>query len=362
MNPGLQRKNSMPHDPVKGRTSNYNKIAIFRALQLGDMLCIIPTVRALRCAFPMAKVSLIGLAWQSDFVRRFSNYFDEFIEFSGWPGLPERTWDAETSLSFVSEMQQRKFDLVLQMQGNGILTNSMCLLWKGGLTAGLKKASEAAPGEGIFIDSEDDEDHEILRFMKLLAPFGISHAGTSLEFNFLQGESDQFRDAAKTLGIRENNYVCIHPGARDPKRRWPVENFASIARALYNEGFKIVITGSTQEVEIMDQLQREAKVPTIHSIREAGEIGLGLLAGFIAHSAMLISNDTGVSHMASALNVPSVIIFSAYSSQQRWAPLDQDRHIAISHSQANDVITVVDRCLNHLRLNAKVFSQSETSR
>lgn len=65
------------------------RIAIFRALYLGDMLCSIPAVRAIRTAYPDAEIHLIGLPWQRDFVSPFDGYFNHFIEFPGWPDLPE---------------------------------------------------------------------------------------------------------------------------------------------------------------------------------------------------------------------------------------------------------------------------------
>src|SRR5688500_9888463 len=123
----------------------YSRIAVFRALYLGDMLCIIPTVRAIRNACPAASISLIGLPWQQDFVNRFPRYFDAFIEFPGWPGLPERIPDTCRIPDFLREIQRREFDLILQMQGNGILTNSLSMLWNGRLVAGLRKSNEWAP-------------------------------------------------------------------------------------------------------------------------------------------------------------------------------------------------------------------------
>lgn len=114
----------------------YSTIAVFRALHLGDMLCIIPTIRAIRRAFPRASITLIGLPWQRDLVKRFARYF------AGWPGLPEQAADASRILDCLNEIRNHPFDLIFQMQRNGILTNSLCMLWNGRRVAGLRKANE----------------------------------------------------------------------------------------------------------------------------------------------------------------------------------------------------------------------------
>src|SRR5688572_9213983 len=89
-------------------------ICIFRALQLGDMLCSVPAFRALRMQFPEARITLVGLPWAKWMVKQFPLYFDVFIEFSGYPGLPEKPYESRDVVNFLSEMQDRKFDLVLQ--------------------------------------------------------------------------------------------------------------------------------------------------------------------------------------------------------------------------------------------------------
>src|SRR5574339_851969 len=102
---------------------NPRTIAILRALHLGDLLCSVPAFRALRSAFPDASISLIGLPWARSFVERFPHYLDEFIEFPGYPGLPEQQPNFSKLADFLASMRRREFDWLVQMQGDGSYVN-----------------------------------------------------------------------------------------------------------------------------------------------------------------------------------------------------------------------------------------------
>src|SRR4051812_40218475 len=121
---------------MKLTTGQVNKIAVFRALHLGDMLCAVPAFRALRMAYPNAEITLLGLPWAQSFVERFNKYFDRFIYFPGYPALPEQEFDAEKFFSFLQKVQAEEFDLLLQMQGNGTVVNELVAHFKARYTAG----------------------------------------------------------------------------------------------------------------------------------------------------------------------------------------------------------------------------------
>jgi ADP-heptose:LPS heptosyltransferase len=349
---------------ITENTSSYNpadihKIAIFRALQLGDMLCSIPAIRAIRKTFPNAHITLIGLPWQKLFAQRFDHYFDDFVEFHGWPGLPELPYNIQDVMQFLHEMQQRQFDLVIQMQGNGYIVNPMCMLFGGKHVAGLRKAEDFLPEENLFAVM-DEKDHEVTRFIKIVELLGGRPDGYHLEFPILPEERKNFRRMKLELQLRSKEYVCIHPGARDPRRRWNASNFARVGDALAARGFKVVITGSAEEKEVLDEVERCMHSPAINLVKEFGHVGIGELANLIEESAGLVSNDTGVSHVACALHVRSLIIFSKYSDPDRWAPLECNRHKAVRARESQNVLYVVNTALNHLDIKYETLTENET--
>jgi len=86
---------------------NIHKIAVFRALHLGDMLCTIPAIRALRKAYPNATITLLGLPWAEPFTQRFSHYFNHFIHFPGCMGLPEQLYNEAQLHSFIKQIKKK---------------------------------------------------------------------------------------------------------------------------------------------------------------------------------------------------------------------------------------------------------------
>lgn len=349
------------------------KIAIFRALQLGDLLCVVPALRALRLAAPDAEITLIGLPWAESFVQRFSCYIDAFISFPGFPGLPEKSPELAQLPSFLERVQGERFDVAIQMHGSGALTNPLTTTFGAQLVGGFFTPGQMCLDRDRFLAWHEDE-HEILRYLDLMEFFGIETHGATLEFPLLDADFERLRQAAPRLS-QPGNYVCIHPGAQLPSRRWLPDRFAAVADRLHALGLDVVLTGTQGERDITHAVLRAMRAPALDL---TGKTDLGALAALVAQARLVVCNDTGVSHVATAVATPSVVIASG-SAPGRWAPLNRIRHrvlcadvpcrpcmvktCEIGHPCATKITAdnVTDEALQILSSTPSLWPQSPTS-
>jgi len=326
---------------MKLLSAEVKKIAVFRALQLGDMLCIIPAIRALRHAYPNAQITLIGLPWAKSFTERFNSYFDGFISFAGYPGLPEYPFEAKAFCNFLVHVVNEDFDLAIQMQGNGSIVNPMVELFGATHTAGFSIEGHYAPANGLFL-SYPEYGHEIERHLLLMEHLGIESQGTDLEFPINEDDLEKF--ASLNLPVEPKKYVCVHPGSRGSWRQWPVEYFAALGNYCAERGYKVVLTGTKEEADIINSVISHMKHVAINT---AGITTMGAVAILIRDAAMLISNCTGVSHIASAFKTPSIVL-SMDGEPQRWGPIDKQTHRTINWLQTPDFQIVYDQTVGLL--------------
>ncbi|PZR52208.1 glycosyltransferase family 9 protein [Xylanimonas oleitrophica] len=125
--------------------------------------------------------------------------------------------------------------------------------------------------------------------------------------------------------------VVVHPGAASGARRWPVARWAAVAAALAHDGLRVVLTGSTAERPLCRAVLAAAAGAGADVEDASGRLDLDELADLVGGARLLLSGDTGVAHLATALGTPSVTLFGPVPPSA-WGPsIDLDRHTALWH-------------------------------
>lgn len=299
------------------------RIGVVRALPgLGDLLCAVPALRALRAAAQGARITLVGLPSARWFVERFPMFVDELLTVEGWPGLPEVPERRGAALRLVHAGRQRRFDVVVQLHGDGRVTNALAASFG----ATWLVAPEHVHGPRPDISAPfDDTDSEVLRLLDLVERAGAPSSGAALELPL--HAADRAAAAASLAGAGvDRPFVVLHPGSSTSRRRWDAASFAWVGQRVRQLGFPVVLTGTSGERDIVSAVAAGTGAGAVDLAGRTPDVGT--LGAVIERAALVVCNDTGVSHVAAALRIPSVIVFHT-AETSRWAPLARTLHVPI---------------------------------
>ncbi|MBT2501140.1 glycosyltransferase family 9 protein [Curtobacterium sp. ISL-83] len=113
---------------------------------------------------------------------------------------------------------------------------------------------------------------------------------------------------------RLGRYVVVHPGASVPARSWPAERHRALVAAYAERGVPVVITGSPGEAELTSEVAGDTGIDL------GGRTSPAELAAVLAGAEVVVVGNTGPAHLAAAVGVPIVSLFSPVVPAVKWAP------------------------------------------
>jgi lipopolysaccharide heptosyltransferase I len=310
-------------------------VLIIKPSAIGDVVHALPILNLLRTHWPQSHIAWLVTPACAGLLEDHPQ-LDEVIPFER--RLFGQAWKNPKAAArlyvFQKELRARKFDLVIDLQG---LFRSAWLAKRSGapIRVGFANARELAWTFYTHrVPVHTLEQHAIDRYLSVLEFLGLPKA--PVDFVFPTSGVD--RDHISQFLPRGKRYAVLLPGTNWLTKRWPTEHFASLIRPLYERhGLTTVLAGSPDEVSLCEQVYRHAA--TAHPdpralppvINLAGKTTLRQLVALLRDADLVLANDSGPMHIASALGRPLVTLFGP-TSPLRTGPynrLDTVLHLDI---------------------------------
>jgi ADP-heptose:LPS heptosyltransferase len=270
-------------------------LLVLRALGLGDLLTAVPAIRALADRSIGERIVLAAPSALRPIVAMIGGV-DELIDVTPFDPAP---------------IADTRPAVAVNLHGRGPESHRMLLASRPDRLIAFAHPEVPASHAG---PRWDDAEHEVDRWCRLLREHGIAADRSRLAID-------------PPSGSRDHRTTVLHPGAASAARRWPADRWAAIARAEAAPGRRVVLTGNPAERPLAAAIVEAAGLPA--TSLAAGATDLRELATLIGGAGLLVSGDTGVAHLAVALDTPSVTLFGP-TSPSRWGPPpDRPDHVAL---------------------------------
>jgi ADP-heptose:LPS heptosyltransferase len=301
-----------------------NRILVIKLADLGDLLSITPALRALRNGLPDAHISAL-VTPSSACLLEGGDLVDEVIPFDkfAFDRKQEAYRGVPNALGLARELRSHHFDTL-------VLFHHLATRWGRAKYAALALASGAPHrvgldnGTGWFLTRRAEDRgfgarHEVDYWLEVAALLGGYNETPALELPLRDEHADWARDYWADLDLPEPVAV-VHPGsgAFSTARRWPAVRFARLAQLLHERrGMSILALAGPAPSEISLANTVAEAVP---GARVVQDVPSPLhLAALLERAALVAGNDSGVLHLAAAVERPIVAIFGP-TNDLAWGP------------------------------------------
>ena len=337
-----------PDARLSGRAGEPSpRVLVIRRDNIGDLVCTLPLLRAMRDAHPHAWIGVLANSYNAALLERHPDVNEVFVyrklKHRGGGGLLGLAADR---VRMIRALRARRLDDVILATPDYQPRTVQLARWLGAeRVIGFAPASPA-PGLDVVVPlAAAERKHEVERVMLLGEAFGLKGGPMPARIYPDPREVMHIRAglAARSRDI-QRPIVGVHISARKPSQRWPAERFAALMRELYEErGIGFVLFWAPGAADNPLHPGDDVKAQEVHTrlvgvpcLRWPTETLPGLI-GALAECDHVICADGGAMHLAAALGKPIVALFGK-SDVQRWRPWGVPHEVLQAPSQeVNDI-------------------------
>lgn len=306
-----------------------HRILVVNLASFGDALLATPAIGALRAAYPQARIDVlttpIGAAIfaMCPAVDRIIKFPKELFDRPAAAARPDRLL---TVARLAGRLRAGRYDAVALL--HHLTTRFGALKFRGLLAAsGAARRAGLDNGRGTFLTHRAPDYGFGVRTewqygLDVAATLGARVDGVRPSIVIPDAARLGASRLLEQMRIREP-YIVIHPGVGgySQARAWPAERFAAMASRIHETtGQPIVVVGTEDEAA---RARVVAEQPG--AVNLIGQTSLPDLAAVVERAALTIGSDSGVAHLAAALDRPLLAIFGP-SNSEAWRPFGADLH------------------------------------
>lgn len=289
--------------------SNVKRILVVRLRSIGDTVLATPSLVALRRFLPDAEIDILLEDWVAPVLDGFEDVNVVSVGTSN-----------AAKLKAANHLRSRKYDVAFNLHG-GTTSSIFIRASRAKHRVGLSHYRYKRFYNHIYTSAADFwGSNELHSAEQQLAVLGF--AGVPVD-DRPKSRLTVTPDAAAGLerrlthsGVPDGGPIAlIHPAAAFATKQWPVKDFAHTADFLANRGFHVVAVTAKDESSILDELSQEAR----GRIARFDDLTLPEIIALAAKASVFVGNDSGIAHIAAAVNTPSVVIFGS-SNRTHWRP------------------------------------------
>lgn len=280
-----------------------NKILIRGTNWIGDAILTLPAVAAVRATYPKAHIAMLVKPWVADIYRLFSD-LDEII-------IYENKFDNPAGvLRLARTLKQKKFDAAILLQ-NAIEAAIIALV------AGIPlRAGYDSDARGLLLTHpvrrtrEVKKVHQTDYYLEMVKALGCLSVPKEMHMETKINVLEARNILSKFVPDADKAIIGIAPGATyGPAKKWFPERFAEVADRLAQKfSAQVIVMGGKSDDETAREVQKTAESKLINL---AGKTTLREAIYLISRCRLFISNDSGLMHVAGALNVPTIAVFGS---------------------------------------------------
>jgi heptosyltransferase-2 len=300
---------------------------IIRFSSVGDIILTSPLIRTLRTRYPHCRIDFLVKEDHADLVRH-NPHLSQTLLLPKGSGLTELR-------RIRTQIRSSRYDVILDMHDN---LRSRFLTFGSTPVVRYNKRRFA---RFILINAHLDlyrwtggalPMHQ--RYLEPLAPYGVVDDGAGPEI-FLTGEIEASASAIlATAGLPPaQRAIGVCPSARHATKMWDAGRFAAAASTLAREhGLPVLLFGSQEERDRCEQIAQmiRAASPSTQVINTAGLCTLLETAAAMDRCAVVLTNDTGLMHLAAARRCPIVAVFGPTVRQFGFFP-HGEQSVVVEH-------------------------------